>query len=676
MVGFVITLLLAISLSGVGLWVIERLTAKVADFELDAAARLGLAGLLGLGIAGWLTFPIGLIPGGLRFGLGFILLLALFGAFRLYQSRVALRFERPTSALGLGIVAVLLVGLFFSLVGVLAPSDSLDWDSLAYHLAVPKLWLAAGQIHPISFIHHSHFPFAIDNLYIWGLQYGDQAGAKAFSWCFTLFGLFAIFGLARQRYGTAAGWYAVLAFHAVPVVLWLSGTGYIDVSNGLFAGIGIILAAWAVGSPAARGWMTLASIFLGLAAASKYTGLQTIAAVAAVSALAVLITTRKPSSIHGPVILVVAGLLVASPWYIRNAATTGNPVYPFFYSKLGGANWNDFYEKIYKEEQQTFGAGRAAPTQAQPIYGENKLDPMRLGHSILGLSYQPGRYINPGPISGNGVPSGALGFVALVAALLWAVSGKARIFEGTILGIVGVSLLMWFILSQQSRYIIALTVPLAVLAGGVVTQLRSSALMKGSVWVQAASTLAILWVLLISPKGAGTEGRPASPLAAAFEQVSPTEYQARRIGFYEPAQYLNQAAKQGKVALYDEVFGFLLDVPYFWANPGHTTELGYEQMQTGADLVASLQKQGITHVYLNLSIYPSADPNTHKWRAAMGLDGPVVPFSAEDRQAKFQDVREKWKVLIAEAIAENRLQLAMSIGPRRLVFRMPEVSAP
>src|SRR6202011_1887734 len=115
------------------------------------------------------------------------------------------------------------LAILFATVSVLAPSDTMEWDTLAYHLAVPKLWLQAGQIQPISYIHHSNFPFAVDNLYIWGLAWGGEEGAKAFTLAFHTYGIFAVFGFARQVYGELAGWWAALTWATIPAVLWLSG---------------------------------------------------------------------------------------------------------------------------------------------------------------------------------------------------------------------------------------------------------------------------------------------------------------------------------------------------------------------------------------------------------------------------------------------------------------------
>jgi hypothetical protein len=258
-----------------------------------------------------------------------------------------------------------------------------------------------------------------------------------------------------------------------------------------------------------------------------------------------------------------------------------------------------------------------------------------------------------------------------LAALLWAFSGRITRFEGAVLAVVGVSFLLWFGLSQQARYITALMVPLSVLAAGGVARLAVGKLLAGAIALQAAVSLALTNATLVSPASPNPERPTIKPLQVALGQVTPEEYLAQNLAFFEPAGRLNAQARTGKVALFDEVFGFYLDVPYFWANPGHTTELGYDTMTNGGDLVEALRKLGISHVYLNIGIYPSADPGYQRWRAAMGLDGPAQPFSPEERARMSADLREKWKMLIADAIAGGLLEPSEPVGPRRLIFRVP-----
>jgi hypothetical protein len=645
MVGVLITILFSIGAACLGHLLIRKLTP-----DLDPALRTGLCGLVGLGAVGILTLFIGLPPGGLSLA-GTWMVVVLCAAAAALASRslkYKIKIETPKGPVILFAVAIG-VALLFSLISVLAPSDATEWDTLAYHLAVPKLWLKAGQIQPVSFIHHSNFPFAIDNLYIWGLAWGGESGAKAFTLVFHAFGIMAVFGLARQVYGGLAGWWAALAWTTIPAVMWLSGTAYIDVQNGLFSGLGILFAALLVRDRTpSYGW--LSGIMLGLSIGSKYTGLQTIFAVGLVLVVAFFLSKRE-GAIKSIALVCGLALLIGCPWYVKNVAWVGNPVYPFFFKQFGGKNWSEWQAATYQNEQQTFGVARP-PETPQQGYTSGPVEFQRIGHAILGLAYQPGRYTNPGQTRNSGFPLGAVGFIVVATLLMWLISGRAGPFESSVLVIVLVSLAMWFVLSEQSRYIIALGIPLSVLAGGAVLRLRIGTVLAGAIVVQALYSFYLLKTFRFDTQVKVVTGS------------IPAEDYRKSVRFYEPAQYLNQTVGTGRVALFDEVFGFLLDVPYFWANPGHSNELGYESMQTADDFVRSLKQHGFTHVYLEAA---GADP---KWIASFGFDGSPQPYPGEERSELMQDLNWRWKILLGEAVASHKLEMDRAFGSR-LVFRVP-----
>jgi 4-amino-4-deoxy-L-arabinose transferase-like glycosyltransferase len=579
------------------------------------------------------------LPSGFRWGVGVIGALALLGL-------VWFAKERPRGRVpkGVAVIGLLALGLatLIALVSVLAPSDTSDWDSLAYHLAVPKIWLAAGQIQFVSYIHHSNFPFLVDNLYVWGELWGGQSGAKAFMLAYVVYGTFAIFGLARARYGEAAGWWSAVAFATVPLVLWEAGTAYVDVAHALFGGLGIWLATNIIDSESKTSDWVLPALLLGGAVGSKYTALQTVPILGAV--LLAYCFLKKAGRSMDVVKMGLAAVAIGSPWYVKNVVLTHNPVYPFFYSKLGGVNWDAFQERIYKDQQQTFGAGRPMA----PNYTEGPLEPLRLGSSVLGMAYMPGRYVDPAPTQGQGFPFVSLGAIPIAAMLAWMISGRARRREGACLAVALVSFLAWFVLSQQARYSLVWCVPLLLMAGGAVARLRPGVLMAGAIVLQALGTL-----FVATRYGDAL----SSKLRVVLGQETPEAYQTRMLGFYEPAQFLNKMPGVRRVGLFDEVFGFLLDVPYFWAGPGHTTELGYDHLRTGAELADALKAQGISHAYVSLALGTTFGGNREerdKFLAATGLSGTPVPYA--DREGRLGDPRSGVKVLLAEAIAAGRLR--------------------
>lgn len=523
--------------------------------------------------------------------------------------------------------------LLFAVLTALAPPDTTEWDSMAYHLAVPKLWLASGGLREIWFIHHSNFPFAIDSLFAFGMLSAEWA-ARLFTCLFLLYGLAAVVGLARRRLGDRASWIALMGFAYVPVVVWQSGTNYIDVAHGLFAAFGLLYAIESLLEESRPWW--LPALLIGFACASKYTGLQTLAVV---GILCAAMTVRKGARpLRSGIAIVIVSMVIASPWLIRNVLNTGNPVYPFFYGVLGGEGWDDFRAKIYTEEQKTFGV----------------LGPQNLGHAVLGLAYQPGRYNNPAPQSGQGLPTASVGFSILFGAFVLLASGKSDRFERWLLLATGIGLLLWFGLSQQSRYIASLAPILAYLTAAAWHRTRWRPVVVGAVSVQALVTL--LWWC-----GAFLPDR----WDLATGAVSRDEYLSRRVPFYQPAKVINQSAKGGSVALFDEVFGYWLDVPYVWANPGHSTRIPYDTMQTGEDFAEGLSDY--SHIYVNM--LGSPPDFSERWRAAM----QGVPLPTEERAALMSDLRTKWKPLLAEAVASGHYALEQDFG-RGILLRRADSS--
>jgi hypothetical protein len=563
-----------------------------------------------------LTLLIGLLPNGLGFAL-YVVVAAFVGAAVLAVRGGFLQDLRPRTQ-GvydvLAVAALAIIGLL-ALVAVLAPSLSTDWDSIAYHLAVPKLWLEAGQVTYIQGIHHSNFPSTMEMLFVWGLDWGGQSGAKAFSLMVYVFGCLALFGLARRWYCRSAGWWAAIGFAGIPVVAWESGTAYIDVAHGLYAALGTVYAAQAFARESEqKSALVLSGICLGFALGTKYTGLQALVAVAVVVGLAGLLQSDFRLAVRAKLTIALIAILIACPWYIKTFANTGNPVYPFFYSVLGGSDWDEWRAEIYKNEQHSFGVGTS---------------PTDFGHAVLGLAYQPGRYTNPRQDEGGGFPTGAIGFACLLAGVCAATCGRLRREERLVLAVVGLGFLTWFFLSQQSRYLTMLAIPLAVLGAGQVSRVKWGPVVATGFALQSAATSWLVYRF---------QGQ--IQLDVVTGKVTAEQYLEDYLPFYRAAEKINSLPVGSKVALYDEVFGFYLDAPYFWANPGHSMLIPYESLENGEQFIQAMRDLGFTHIYLNMAY---AD---QRFRDA--LDG-TSPYSPQEWERMSQDLNLKWKLLVAEA---------------------------
>lgn len=606
---------------------------------LDPAELVGVCGLGVLGLCGLLVFAIGLLPSGLDYVLQVVCATAIAGVVLAWKTRgqTALKFQLPDFAGRLVLAGLVAVGLI-ALCGVLAPSVTTDWDTIAYHLAVPKMWIEKGQIEFVRGMHQSNFPFTVECLFLLGLKWGGQAGAKAFSLAYFVFGCVGVFGIARRWSGPNAAWWSALAFAGIPIVAWESGTGYIDVAHGLYAAFGIVYAIEALSLEPKKGGVLLAGAMLGLALGTKYTGLQILFALFFV-VLAAAILDKSIKRVVRPALLIVGlAVVVACPWYVRTYVNTGNPVFPFFASVFETRDWDAWRSSVYQNEQRSFGVGK---------------EPERLGHAILGLAYQPGRYTNPGQDSGRGFPTGAVGFAVVLVGVSAALATRRDKRQALVLATVGVGLAMWFVLSQQSRYLTVYMVPLAMLAGGQVVHAPWRKAVAAAIAVQCLVTFAML---------ASFQTKDQIPVVTGA--VTQDEYLTKRMPVYRANKVISQLPKDSYVALYDEVFGFYLDRKYFWANPGHSKLIPYEDAPDGASLVSALRKIGFTHVYVNLATGDA------RFIEAMGMTGAFKPYTLEERAEMTPDLDRKWKVLLADALSTGHLQPVQTFGTS-VLFALP-----
>lgn len=627
MLGIILTGLFCLGAIGVGNVAVGRWAPK------DPIGRVGVFGLVGLGILGTATFVLLMAPSGSALA-WLAVALAAYGIYRAAEPLKAIDLPKPEGADWLFPVAYIVL-MLLAFIGVLATPSAIEWDSLAYHLAVPKLWAAAGRAEYISFIHHSNFPQAVDSLFYHGLIWGGTAGAKAFSIAFYKFGALAIFGEARSRWNNVrTAWFSALAYLSVPVLLWEAGTAYVDLGHGLFAGLAIWFAA-KYASSEERGDAVLGLVFAGFAVGSKYTGLITFFIVGVMILAAALRGQQKLGPLIGAVAICLA---IGAPGYVRNVVNTGNPVFPFMYSRFGGKNWDAYNAEIYSNEQATFGVSREVP---EP--GKRSIDmpsqPSKLGAAILGLAYQPGRYTNPNPLSGFGWPYHAIGFVAIATLMLAMIGGGLRRdAKFVVLGVFGV-LLGWTAMSEQSRYISTIAIPLAIMLG----DLRgvSAMVIRFGVSMQTLVAAYVIHSMVMTP------------------QLEQMKSGAPATRFSEAAEVLNHEIHPKRVALFNEVFGYLLDAPYFWANPGHSTEMGYAALNDGNGFADALKRLGCDHAYL-----AAGDAPEDKAMFAAMQDPSTAYHDADS-----EEVGIKWRRLFVDAVRSGRLKPIKALR-RGVIFKI------
>ncbi|MCU0736222.1 MAG: glycosyltransferase family 39 protein, partial [Methylotetracoccus sp.] len=225
---------------------------------------------------------------------------------------------------------------------ILASVPPVDRDALTHHLAVPKLYLEHGSMVEIPWVTFSYYPMNLDLLYLMPLYLGQDIAAKYIHFGFALLTAASIYGYLRRRTGSTV-WALLggLLFLSLPVIVKLSITVYVDLGLIYFSTASLLLLMRWADSGGRLHHLVGAGALCGLAMGTKYNGLLTFFLLTCFVPLAGM---RRADSSAGPsggrgkslravgagVLFAAVALAAFSPWMIRNALWTGNPVYPLY----------------------------------------------------------------------------------------------------------------------------------------------------------------------------------------------------------------------------------------------------------------------------------------------------------------------------------------------------------
>ena len=227
--------------------------------------------------------------------------------------------------------------------GMLWPEEANGYDVLEYHLEAPREYYDTGRIAFLPHNVYASFPQQMEMLYL--LLMHLAGGARAAAIPAQLFhaacGILAVVALGCWIRSGWRRWLVVLIVGSTPWLAYLGCLAYVENGMLLFAAVAAGLILDCLREPEAANWrpMLTAGLCAGLAGGCKYTAF---AFVAAALGIAWFVAMRASLRERGARLAIYAlGAVVAvSPWLIRNAAFTGNPVYPFAYEWLGGKDWS------------------------------------------------------------------------------------------------------------------------------------------------------------------------------------------------------------------------------------------------------------------------------------------------------------------------------------------------
>ncbi|MHC4715980.1 MAG: hypothetical protein ACYS5V_03360, partial [Planctomycetota bacterium] len=427
----VMALLVLLAAGGYGFAVYRRLgpagappglavsTATAAGLWVLAMAVWAIGSLIGAALSPWVWWPVVLIGVGLALWqlhgpLAGVRMPERFGGYNLIWVLVA-----AAAALWLA-GAVLPAGWLGTLTG-LGPTPA--WPTPAWPtptwptglwpendsavalvrtVQLPREFHDGGGVRALDHNVYSHFPLCGEMLRLLGmcLRGGAGRGAHLATLMGGLFAIPMVAGtFAALRETGFRGWAATVLIATAPWAAYLAGTGRSELAWMCCLTLSVLwLRRW-LDRPDGRTAAWIGGL-LGVAMGFGYGAALTVAAPVIAVMLAVgVVRVRR---LAGVATAALAAVAVFAPWLVRNAAVTGNPVFPLATVTFGRGHWDDETARRWRtahslypprgpespEPRQPPGPGRMKRLTAlviEPFWARNKFKDAGIRvHTLLG----------------------------------------------------------------------------------------------------------------------------------------------------------------------------------------------------------------------------------------------------------------------------------------------------
>lgn len=556
-VGFAIALLIVAAWFGFGSFVtlfirVSRAEnySRILDFTMNTTVGAAIWSLIWLlfGLTGAYNRTSAIIA--MVAGIGF----AAFGLRRVREARIQSGVPEKAALFDKGLLVLIAIPVVLAFIASLAPPTAKD--TLLYHFAVPKAFIAQGSNQFIVGNIASYLALGVEMQNVWAMLLGGfispraaETAAGVTSFAFFPLLLLAIFGWAHEL-ELPRRWalIAVLMVAAIPSAYHVAASGYIDLAMALYITLAILsLTKW--WRTLENGWLIFVAVFLSAALSAKLTALFIFAAFAlAIAFRARQAQTDDPGKVGGIFVrgfgaLMLAGI-IASPWYLRTWAETGSPFFPFYMNIWPGkaTGWDVERSNLFQTMNAAYGGDTKSPID------------YLLALWNLSVAAQP-------EISSNF--DGVLGVAFLfgLPLLIWALWKFEMPVEAKIgAGIAAIMFVFWLFSSQQLRYLLPILPVIAITISIAATKIAER---RSPMYVVSkyAITLSAIGGILVSTAWFLQK----NPLRVALGGETRDEYLTRNIDYYPYYKWLNaETPADAKVWLINmRRDSYNLDRPYF-----------------------------------------------------------------------------------------------------------------
>ena len=592
-------------------YALRRLLLRHQSAAIIEELALGIMGLL---IVNWLVGWAGLLSqqGAMAvFGAGCLLNLLKFIPGKEVSRREGRGFVLPWAVLLLVPGVVLLIVAACCPPGALWRVEAFGYDVTSYHLQLPREWMAAGAMSGLEHNVYSFLPSLIEGGYLLiGVLSGTMVDGiytcQMFHVTLAMLGAAAVGKLVAGRSNTSAGIGAAALFLALPWVTITGSMAYNEMGVLAFGTTALLIVFGESGNT--RSGAVAVGLLVGAATLAKLTAGVMIAVPIGLILLLGLNRTKDKEAQHDrmkPIqlasIAALSGVLILSPYLVRNYVSTGNPAFPFAAESLGAGHW----DKSLVERWDT--AHGLSPKEEGRLDALNRQWLLNTGYGAIGGRPTPRETENMARFDREGgVPALWIAVVVGIVLLL-----KQRESRKLALGLglmLGVQVLFWMLATHmQSRFLLPTVLPACVIAAlgyQRLTELTKEKSPAVGPLIGSAVVIAIGLINYTTMVGQTrtvtdpqTEQQLAVPMSVAIYApivTSPAEPNAHPI---------NRLPLDSKTLLVADNSGLLyLTRPIVYATAFDEAPLGKVLREAGNipdSVTAQLRSEGVTHVWVH-----------------------------------------------------------------------------
>jgi hypothetical protein len=462
-----------------------------------------------------------------------------------------------------------------------AAAPEIQYDSVYYHLYLPRQWVETGRVAPTPIIIQSFYYLGAETLYAVMMMLGGAEAAKLLSFSVALLCCLAVYCLGREVAGASHGILAAMLFAFAPLVGWEASTTYVELFVAAYCTLSLCAVLRAYPSEDLR-WFFIAGLCAGFAISAKViAGMFIGPLVVLVAAFSWRATRRWTEVIKSSAFCACGAALAGFPWPLLRLAQTGNPVFPFFNNLFGSPL-----------------APASTSLDFLGIFGIGKT-PLALARLPWEVSFGAGSF-------GEALPPNAIGatvLLALLASLAWG--------SGRLLGLVGLSAgsywLLWGLSSQYLRYLLPGFPAICLLASLGLEALRTGA----STGTRKLGDMVVPFLVLVL-LGCGFVGYARSffnvperiPWKVAFGLEKREDYLERVLPAVASYRYLEEVTKVTAVKLLslgEASFLYFRGAAEEMMSPSFRVILSARSPRETFESARSL---GFTHVLVNRRMFP------------------------------------------------------------------------